>query len=486
MPTFYITQDGLGTADGSTAANAMSLADANANTYSMAASDTAYLIGTFTGAFTIPVSGLTVDGSYNGDTAIFSTNSNTNGIIMGNRSTVTVQNLIIENCKNGVTITAQTSNQSDVTIDNVTVNNPAQVGILLQTPNTLASYGTMTNFVFSNCTVNTAQYHGIAMIGRIINCQISNCTVNGAAYSGNYWGLYMSPHGIFSSATGWTNGTGNNWTKTLTAMGLTGSPTIASVIFEGSQPSHLTQGTYGALSANEWGQSGDTIEINVATSPNSGVTTGVITGDTSGCKIVDSFAYNVSDNSGTTDGVGIGFDQGVKDCTIERCWSENNDGRGFELHWTDSCKIISSISVNSGAWGHHIVGTGSTGNSILHCVADGNTAYTDPAGFRVDDCGSVEQNFTNCIALNSDLGLGNDVDSTNVTDSSNWAYNCTSTGFSSATTTDPQLFSDYQPKPTSPCNRAGLAPDALKRKGYNGRAFKSGNPTIGAFEQRFA
>lgn len=502
MTDFFFSQSGRGAQNGTTEANAWSIATVNGTNWATlglaggdslkAVPDLGISIPTFTTALTIgqanptATSRLLVELAHDGNASIFNVSSNY-AIVAGTRSYVTVQNAVA-NGRGIFSLTMTAGNVNSFYCNNLISYNSTVCGCLMQTSDTQASYGIATDIIFDGCQAYDAALHGIGMIAALNRCWMRNCHVDGAAVTGgNLWGIYLSPHGVFTEATGWTNGGGTVWTKTLSAIGLTGSPAVAGVVYHGIEPQHLVLGTYGALSSGQYAVSAGTLQINVPISPNSGEMIGVLTQHASASGIEFCTATNVSNNGGTTDGVGIGLDHGATDCVIRGVRTWDNEGKGTEMMWADGCRVEGSVSINDGVWGHHINGCGAVGNSIINSVAVGNVSGVDPSGFRVNNCGAIEQKIVNNIAVNCALGFGNDLSSTNITQTTNAVENCTVQGFSSVVTTAPLFLSstDFRLKPTSPCIRTGASIDQYTHYGADGIAFRKGTPSIGAYEQEF-
>jgi len=188
--------------------------------------------------------------------------------------------------------------------------------------------------------------------------------------------------------------------------------------------------------------------------------------------------------------MGFSFDNTFKNGKMLRCISRYNEGDGVSFFNARDCLAQSCLIHDNARNGINFISLVRDSNlKHITCVDNGMSGYWFPR--------SVNPTVYNCISLRDGVNEAstsgfrlNSLQTTGEVFGGLLAFGSGTGGTNNYTNmsgleVDPQLYPDYQPKDGSPCTRAGVAIDAFTRYGYNGRAFRKGTPTIGAFEQRF-
>jgi len=206
------------------------------------------------------------------------------------------------------------------------------------------------------------------------------------------------------------------------------------------------------------------------------------------------------------DGSGIDIQDSVSSGTIQvlRNNCTGGEGSGISTTGNPTNLLVGNICTEN-KYNYFIKGSNQV--NMYHCLSSNSTQNGIKAGATSPTYNSIQLTCINCIIndanspesifyINNSPSSALTIDNSIITTGSTYALSGSgsvsfatfTTGIDSAagtTEADPQLYPDYQPKPASSCNRAGKAIDAFTHYGYNGRAFRKGTPTIGAFEQRF-
>ncbi len=379
----------------------------------------------------------------------------------------------------------------DVTIRRVYVHDNTTEGV--QITNQLGTTpAASVNLLIEDCTAFDNGSHGCAMEIGATNPIIRRCIAARNSHTSSGWGCYLEPYAYATAQATLVSGT-----LYQVAKGVHDGVPVVAVYIPGranSGPFKLTEGTYGALSTNEWAEdvANETLQIDVGSSL-VGVKINVVLGTSTTPTIEDSTAYAQSD---AFDGNGIGCDTGTTGCLLQRNIAYDNPGKGISCHICDGSPIVrSNIAFNNGLYGitmNNVYGSALVTNNTAanNTTAQLNVQYVY-TGDTVTFTNNIEYGGVNAI-LAENMDGGTLVDDYSLYFSqSGTAFSGVSAG-SNSTNSDP-LFSgaamnaamDFTLQSGSPAVRAGTCvytTGCIARDYYN-RAPRV-PPDIGAIQRK--
>jgi len=337
---------------------------------------------------------------------------------------------------------------------------------------TLTCY--VNDVIYEDCDGYRNGRHGFDTLGIVTNVVYRGCT----AYE-NGWGEPghgFSLHPFSTSVTsGWTLVSGTTYSRTLAA-----SETVQKLIDRTSDVTLAANtSTPTTPAANQWGQSGTTLYVNVGVDPN---------GRTLVWKRAahGPFTYysctawdNISTPTAAGEGHGFAADDISGPASYFSCVSFKNKGAGFQCQWTTDIAHTACLAYNNELSNFRT--TGNTDGIIqTNCSSVGSAQH----GFFFD-APLTSVSLKNCVALNNGVGVAGifGIIGTGVVTTDCCAFG--SSGATSGTsntrlsTSDPLLSSAYRPRPGSPLIESGNYLGNLQDK--NSTTYWN-PPTIGAYE----
>jgi hypothetical protein len=207
-----------------------------------------------------------------------------------------------------------------------------------------------TGILAEDCIANNNQQHGILCSCGWDGAIYRRCSADGNGISLNGWGLYMAPRAQKYNADDWVLVSGTIYERTRADLDLKLEHHVTVVAdgrtnaVEGSAEYWLTEGTFDAIADGEWAQSADeiTFQINIGQDPaNKSISYANGIGENGLME-----QCTASNQSPVEDGVGIGFDHGVRNSIVRNCTSVDNV-HGYSLNIPDGCRIEFSSALNS-------------------------------------------------------------------------------------------------------------------------------------------
>lgn len=281
-----------------------------------------------------------------------------------------------------------------------------------------------TGIVIEKCVASGNGRHGISINIGWDDLLITRCFASDNAKTQNGWGIYAAPKiGKYNSAD-WSNITNVDiatdiWQRTIGNANLA-QEAHTNVVADGRTNAAettaeywLTEGTFGALSPNEWARSGASMQLVIGQDPNNKAISYANAVGENGV-IEFCIVTNHGNAGGGGDGVGIGFDHCTKNSIIRHCVVDcNGDGGvGFSQNIPDACEFINCIALNAGIYGFRInTPKPSTVNKITNCAGitcDTDTFYTrflntnrySESNFKTPATSELSSSYT--ININSD------------------------------------------------------------------------------------
>ena len=332
-----------------------------------------------------------------------------------------------------------------------------------------------------DCFSDTDGQHGVEMRGAFNGGLLSNNKATGSSEDVSGWGVYASAAHEKWVDTGWSLVSGTSYERTISS-----GWDVKTVVAPGrtSAPYWLSEGTFDALNAGEWAQSGTTLQINTGEDPSSKSVVAVY----QECKNIimeDNEAWSMN---AAFDGTGMGGDHTVEGMSIRRNLSRDNPGRGIELNCGKNSDLIGNSTPNND-YGAAVLTPNGT------CTIRQHSSYGTGSGQyliqRVEAGATVL--LTNCIGQGgTNVAEGSSISGT-VTDSYNCMFGGGTANYSGITKgtgsieQDPLFVdpanNDLRLDGNSPCIGAGTEWWTDVPQGEDGLRFCA-PPSMGAYEVR--
>jgi len=251
------------------------------------------------------------------------------------------------------------------------------------------------NYTFQECEFYDNGGHGSIVMGsghRFLQCKAYR---NGAVAAAGGHG-FSARAARTEVTSGWTLVTGSVYQRTLAAVEVT----VFGVYTLTGQRA-LTQNTATPTSpgAQEWGQSGTTLYVNVAGNPN-GQTIVYAWAPCTNLRYVGCEAYDNIWNQAAPylEGHGFAADDWTSDSQYVGCVSRDNDGAAFSFNRGSNNKLMGCVATRNDSAG--LTSVAGSGNQVRNCVFVDNNAGNAPASWEIL---FDQASATSCVVTNSVL-----------------------------------------------------------------------------------